>query len=168
MRIAVTGHRDLDEATATSVEIELRVLIGSLVPDAANDLVGISCLAAGADQIFARVVLALGGRLEVILPAYEYASTLAGRDREAFDELRRRADTTRILARRFPGPGSYLTAGLRMLDSADLLIAVWDGHAAQGRGGTAEIAKYAKGRMPVHVIWPAGAARLVPTLSTAP
>lgn len=34
----------------------------------ANSLVGVSCLVRGADQLFARVVLELGGALEVVLP----------------------------------------------------------------------------------------------------
>jgi hypothetical protein len=160
MRIAVTGHRDLDEPTAAKVEIALRELLRSLAGDSPHDLVGISCLAAGADQIFARTVLALGGRLEVVLPSSRYPCTLTGRDREAFEELRRQADTTHTLVHRRPDPASYLQAGLRMLDSADLLIAVWDGGAARGRGGTAEIAQYARERMPVRVVWPEGAYRL--------
>lgn len=161
MRVAVTGHRDLDEPTAAKVEIALYALLRSLVRNSPHDLVGISCLAAGADQIFARTVLALGGRLEVVLPSSGYAGTLTGRDRAAFNELRRRAALTRTLAHGYPDPGSYLQAGLHMLDSADLLVAVWDGGAPRGRGGTAEIAGYARGRMPVSVVWPEGAARLI-------
>jgi hypothetical protein len=161
MRIAVTGHRDLDGPTAAKVELALCALLRSLVQNSTHDLVGISCLAAGADQIFARTVLALGGRLEVVLPSSGYAGTLTGPDREAFDGLRRRADITRTLAHGHPDPDSYWQAGLHMLDSADLLVAVWDGGAPRGRGGTAEIAEYARGWMPVRVVWPEGAARVI-------
>jgi hypothetical protein len=42
----------------------------------APDVTGLSCLADGADQIFARAVTDLGGKLEVIIPASEYRAGL--------------------------------------------------------------------------------------------
>jgi hypothetical protein len=37
-----------------------------------GSLVGISCLADGADQLFARAVVDMGGALEVVIPAERY------------------------------------------------------------------------------------------------
>lgn len=37
-----------------------------------DEMVGISCLAQGSDQLFARVVLECGGAIEAILPAVDY------------------------------------------------------------------------------------------------
>lgn len=37
-----------------------------------GDLVGVSCIARGADSVFAQVVLDVGGRLEVVLPSRNY------------------------------------------------------------------------------------------------
>ena len=39
---------------------------------------------------------------------------------------------------------AYMDAGLRMLDEIDLLVAVWDGQAARGLGGTAQLVDAAK------------------------
>ncbi|GAA0236909.1 hypothetical protein GCM10009527_036800 [Actinomadura nitritigenes] len=156
MRIAITGHRDLDGPTAALVRREIRALLAPF----AGDLCGVSCLAAGADQIFARAVLELGGRLEVIVPARGYAAALGGRARRGFEDLAARASGIRWLDHFAPGPGPYLEAGLAMLDRADRLIAVWDGAPARGRGGTAEIVEHARRRgIAVDVVWPGGAVR---------
>jgi hypothetical protein len=154
MRVAITGHRDLDGPTTEMVEAAIRALLG----ESPRDIVGVSCLAPGADQIFARVVLDLGGRLEVIVPAAGYAAGLDMRAKKGFEELAGRASRIRTLCHSSPGPGSSLDAGLTMLDHVDSLIAVWDGHAARGPGGTAEIVEHARRRrMAVHVVWPEGA-----------
>jgi len=156
LRVAVTGHRDLDEPTTAKVDTAIRALLG----ETGQDIIGISCLAEGADQIFARAVLDLGGRLEVIIPSAGYAATLSSHARRAFEELKGRASRIRALAHPSPGPGPYLDAGLQMLDRADRLIAVWDGRQARGRGGTADIVDHAhRRRMPVSVVWPEGSAR---------
>lgn len=157
-RVAITGHRDLDEPTAAMVDTAIRALLKEFP----RDIIGVSCLAAGADQIFARAVLDLGGTLEVIVPAAGYADTLDPWAREAFAELTSRASQVLTLEHPSPDPGSYRDAGLKMLDHSDYLIAVWDGRAARGPGGTAEIVEYARSRrMAVYVVWPDGAARVM-------
>jgi hypothetical protein len=40
-----------------------------LLAGAERTIVGVTCLARGADQVFARVVLELGGEIEFVLPA---------------------------------------------------------------------------------------------------
>lgn len=69
-RIGITGHSNLPPATVALVDKALRVALAPYASD--QPLVGVTCLAEGADQIFARAVLDLGGRLEVILPAPDY------------------------------------------------------------------------------------------------
>jgi hypothetical protein len=40
------------------------------------------------------------------------------------------------------------------------MMAVWDGHPADGRGGTGDVVERARALgLPVTVVWPAGAAR---------
>jgi hypothetical protein len=53
-----------------------------------------------------------------------------------------------------------MAASRLMIDTADELLAVWDGQPARGHGGTADVVAYARSHgKPVHVIWPAGAER---------
>ncbi|MGW8374344.1 hypothetical protein [Streptomyces sp. ODS28] len=61
--LAVTGHMDLTEDTVAGVRAELRKLLERYEP---TRLVGLSCLAQGADSLFAEAVLAAGGRLVAV------------------------------------------------------------------------------------------------------
>jgi hypothetical protein len=155
-RIAVTGHRDLTPRTTDLVTSAIHDALGPYGPD----LVGISCLAPGADQIFARAVLDLGGTLHAIVAAHGYRHVLRAADRSAFDDLLGRAGEVCPLPFDHPTPASYAAANAAMLRRADRLIAVWDGHPAGGRGGTAEAVAEARRRaIRVDVMWPDGAHR---------
>lgn len=71
-RIAVSGHRDLPTGTVQLVDKALRAALS----ERPADVRGLTCLAAGADQIFARAVLDLGGDIEVVVPAEKYRDGL--------------------------------------------------------------------------------------------
>ncbi|GIH23813.1 hypothetical protein Aph01nite_21230 [Acrocarpospora phusangensis] len=157
MRVAVTGHRDLSPGTADLVRTALE---GLLVPHGA-EVVGVCCLAPGADQIFAETVLRLGGRLEAIVPARAYGSALPPPDRERFEGLLDRADPVRRLSHEEPTPAVFAAANEVMLADADVLVAVWDGGPSRGVGGTAEVVDAARRRrIRVEILWPEGAERL--------
>jgi hypothetical protein len=157
-RIGVTGHLDLTPATVELVTGAIRQLL-TVYP--AEQLTGVSCLAAGADRLFAEAVLATGGRLEAVLPAADYRDRKVGFEQlAAFDRLVMEAVQVRVMPHAQSGPAAYESANEAMLDSSDLLIAVWDGRAGQGRDGTAAVVAEALSRgMPVTVVWPDGAAR---------
>jgi hypothetical protein len=58
-RIAIPGHRGLPAETVSLIDAAIRAAL----PAEATGVIGLSCLADGADQIFARAVLDLGGRI---------------------------------------------------------------------------------------------------------
>ena len=124
MRIGITGHQRLrDPASWQWVEQELNQFLGA----APGPLVGISSLAAGTDQLFAKVVLQHGGELEVVIPFAGYASTfVADRDREEFKRLLRRCTRSETLDKLGTDKQAYLAAGKRVIDLSDLVVAVWD------------------------------------------
>ena len=98
-RIGITGHMNLTPETQSLIQENLREL---LAPVAATGLVGVSCIAEGADSIFARVVLDLGGQLEVILPAESYRLQKVGQIASAhLDELLDQACEVHVMS--FPG-----------------------------------------------------------------
>jgi hypothetical protein len=155
-RIAISGHRRLPDLTAGLVETAIR---GTLA-EAAPAVTGISCLADGADQIFARAVTDLGGGLEAVIPADQYRDGLPADSHPEFDRLLAKAAAVRCLPFAEPTSESYMAASRLMVDAADELFAVWDGGPARGHGGTADVVAYARERgKRVHVIWPAGAQR---------
>lgn len=155
-RVAVSGHRGLPLETAALVRAGIRQALA----DHAPTLVGLSCLADGADQIFARAVLELGGGLEVVVPAERYRDGLPAEAWEEYDALMGRADRIHRLGFVASTAEAHMAASVFMLDRADELLAVWDGRPARGFGGTADVVAEAGRRgMPVRVVWPEGARR---------
>lgn len=145
--VGVTGHRALKDEEA--VRESLTTFLEQVDPP----LVGVSALAAGADQLFAREVLQAGGTLEVIVPGPHYRSTLSPDARRGFDEAVDAASTVTTLDFERVDHKAYLAAGLAMLDRCDVLVAVWDGGESRGSGGTADMVRRARERdIPVRVI----------------
>ncbi|MBO0880026.1 MAG: hypothetical protein J2P17_06595 [Mycobacterium sp.] len=157
MRIAITGHRGLPEDTMRLVDRAIRTELDQYPP---QDLVGISCLADGADQIFAQAVLDQGGHLEVVVPASEYRDELPQEAHQTYDALLARAVNVHRLDRRKSDPEAHVEASKLMMADADRLIAVWDSQPARGYGGTADVVTLARDRgLAVTIIWPTGARR---------
>jgi hypothetical protein len=158
MRIAITGHRGLPDATEHLVDQAIRDQIAADVLD--DHLVGLTNLADGADQIFARAVLDAGGLLEVIIPAAQYRDGLPESAHAGYDSFLSAASTVVRLGYVESTEDAHMAASEAMLARADRLYAVWDGKPARGYGGTADVAAEAQRRgIPVTVIWPEGAVR---------
>jgi len=157
MKIGVTGHQDIP---ARALEYVTHGII-EVLDGVKDEVVGVSSLAAGADQMFASLVLERGGRLEVILPSSGYETTFSrAEDLTNFRSLLSRATTVETLSFAEPAEEAYLAAGCRIVDLSEVLVAVWDGEPAKGKGGTGDIVEYAKRRgTRVEVVWPAGIAR---------
>lgn len=157
MRIAITGHRELPADTERLVNQAIR---HKLAAYPGHDILGVSNLADGADQLFAQAVLDAGGQLEVIIPAARYREGLPESAHAAYDALLSRASSVHRLDRIESNEEAHMEASRAMLDRAEHLFAVWDGKPARGYGGTADVVAEARDRgIPVTVIWPEGASR---------
>ena len=131
----------------------------------------VSALADGADQIATEAALEQGFSLQAVLPfardEYRRDFTRAGAATR-FDALIGKAE--RVLE--LPGgrdrePEAYMMAGRATVAHCDVLIAVWDGLPARGRGGTAEVVQLAikrgspvvhlpiDGAAPAQIVWSA-------------
>ena len=155
-RIAVSGHRGLNANTTNVINLAIRERLSR---QPAN-VTGLSCLADGADQIFARAVIDLGGKLEVIIPAEEYRAGLPAEAYAEYDDLLARAVSVHLLPFTESTSESHMAASKLMIDQADELYAVWDGKPARAYGGTADVVAYARDHdTPVEVIWPVDATR---------
>ena len=139
MRIGITGHRRLNDATIWQwVGDVIRSELSVLSPP----LVGITSLAIGADQLLARLVLERGGQIHAILPYRDIDRSFSREDLPAFRQLVDQAEIE-VLNVLGNDQDAYLAAGMRVADLSDLLIAVWDGQPAEGKGGTADVVAYA-------------------------
>jgi hypothetical protein len=155
-RIAISGHRGLPPATARLVDQAVRAALTGH----AAEVVGLSALADGADQIVASAVLDLGGHIEAIIPAAQYREGLPSEVWPEYDRLLAKAGQVHRLGFTESTSEAHMAASEFMLGRADELWAVWDGQPARGYGGTADVVTCAHQMgIPVRVIWPPGASR---------
>ena len=151
--IGVTGHVQVDEGVATWIA---RAFAERLGRRAGRPLHGVTCLAQGADQIFAQAVLDLNGTFDVLLPAADYAACMATTDNaRLFRNLLGRARSVRTMPFETSSREAYLAASLAMLRRCDLLLAAWNGLPSRNVGDTADVvAKAHQRQVPVEVVWP--------------
>ena len=139
MRVGISGHQDRDGIDWTWVRDEIAVALTALHAE----VVGLSSLAAGADQVFARCVLRGRGRLIAVVPEANYEDAFDGADDlEEYRALLVRSEVVRLAADGTEEE-SFLKAGRWIVNHSDEMIAVWDGEPAEGLGGTADIVAYA-------------------------
>jgi hypothetical protein len=150
LRIGVFGHRGISSdhrglmravgdvlAAITDIPESTRVKYTHV----RTGLAVVSSLAEGADRILARAILARKGtRLEVVLPMDrdDYSSDFRSPgSRDDFDDLMDKG-TVDVVGPTKSRKHAYESAGEAVVDRSDVVIAVWDGKRARGRGGTAE------------------------------
>lgn len=170
----VTGHRAdaLDSAGREALPGRIGAVLdlireagGAIAPERAlfaddpTCLRLVSPLADGADQIAALAAVERGWQIQALLPfdRATYRASLADEAaRDCFDHLIERCSSVLEL----PGASgngaemdAYVMAGRGTVAHCDLLIAVWDGRPARGRGGTAEVVQLAlmRGTAVIHL-----------------
>jgi hypothetical protein len=155
MRIAVSGHRGLPRPVQQLIDQAIRAALAGQ-----HEVTGLSCLADGPDQIFARAVLDHGGQIEAVIPAALYRDGLPADAHAEYDWLLAEAVTVHRLPFTQSTPEAHMAASELMIGKADQLWAVWDGQPPRGYGGTADVVACARdNHLPVQVIWPHGAHR---------
>ncbi len=156
-RIGCTGHQNLPPVAIDYITAYIQA---ELIKHDPKKLVGVCALAVGADQLFARLVLDAGGAVSAIIPCKGYETTFASSDRHNYQLLLDRAFERSVLDYPAPTEEAFLAAGRRVAEVSDLLIAVWDGEEAHGKGGTGDVVEYAVDiGIQTIVIWPDGATR---------
>jgi hypothetical protein len=149
MRVGITGHQELDEPEAWPwVAMMLRAELAKVAPP----LIGVTSLAVGSDQLLARLVVERGGTIHAVLPFADIERSFSPEHVPAYRELTKLA-TIEVLDTPGTDEDAYLAAGRRVVDLSDVMLAVWDGHPAKGRGGTADVVAYSiRRRVPlIHI-----------------
>ena len=163
LSVGIVGHRPNRLPTAQRVGVAAKVGEAlALIAEAARKaherygaffvedspaLTLISALAEGADRIAAAHALEKSYSLTAILPfdSEEYARDFTSPSSIAeYEELLVRADTKLVLpGKRAQEALAYGTAGLTLVDNADILLCVWDGGESAGWGGTTDLMEHA-------------------------
>lgn len=155
--LGITGHRGLTHELSEQITAMLRAELATSAP---GELTGVSCLADGADTLFAQAVLDRGGILQVLVPARKYRDGLPQEHHAAYDRLIARAVQVHELDYEDSTAESHMAASMLMLTLIDELVAIWDGSPSRGYGGTADVVEQARARdIPVRIVWPEGAIR---------
>ena len=154
LSVGVTGHR-LDRLGPEGASRVRAAAAGMLEAIAAAATAGdggrvdlrlVTAIADGADAIFGEAALDLGWTLDVVLPfgREDYGDDFAeGGAHDTYERLL--AASRSVFELHAPDEGEearragYERAGRVVLAQVDLLIAVWDGAPARGRGGAAQI-----------------------------
>lgn len=158
-RIGITGHTSLSENTSHLIYRTMKQKLDAYRP---TELHGITCLAEGADQLFARAIIERGGTYEAILPAVDYRDSVIEKSRRlVFDELVSGAVAVLYMPFARSGRVAYMAASRELIRRSDLLFAVWDGAPSDRLGDTGDVVAAARAReLSVHVVWPANAVRV--------
>ncbi|WP_335991942.1 hypothetical protein [Glycomyces sp. MUSA5-2] len=159
MRIGITGHMNL---TPETIDLVQAAISEALQAHQSDDLVGLSCLAVGADSIFAQAILDAGAKLTVVVSSADYRDKKVNpEDQPAYDFLLSQAAEVNAMPFDTGGREAYAAANEHILTSIDHLFAVWDGQLSAAKGGTADAVAQAQARgIPVTIIWPTGAERV--------
>ncbi len=149
LRIGVTGHRFLAEIEKLAMAIDA-VLIQLAKSSPGRPFTVISALAEGADRLVVERILRYpAAKLVVVLPLHtaEYLKDFeTPASRAAFEALLNQADNVYTLPEFTSREAAYEAGGRYVLEHCDVLIAVWDGQAAQGQAGTGQIVEAARQR----------------------
>jgi hypothetical protein len=142
--VGFTGHRHLADPERTLKTI--REVLAGIRSSGAAHWVGLSSIAAGSDLLFAKAALAAGMGWEAILPfsPAEFRQDFAPDEWNEVEAALAEAEAVRIIGTRHDREDAYLDCGIETVKHSDVLLALWDGAPARGRGGTAEIIAYAR------------------------
>ena len=161
LTLGVTGHRVdlLSGNDIPQLRCQVRSVLTRFVQSYGGQLTLVSSLAEGADQLVAEEALSLGFGLISPLPFArdEYEQDFV---RPASVTSFRRLLDQAMEVEELPGrrdsaetdQSAYAQAGAWMLERVDMLLAIWNGGAARGVGGTAEIVATARARK-VPIVW---------------
>ena len=142
--VGFTGHRHLEDQAGAARAI--RGALDALRKEVAGEWIALSSIAGGSDQHFvqqARVVN-LSWHAILPLPRAEFANDFTAEEWSAVEKMLAAADHVRIISENGDRKDSYLDCGIETVNGADVLLAVWDGEPARGKGGTADVIEYAQ------------------------
>jgi hypothetical protein len=142
--VGFSGHRQVADADAAAKAI--RTALETLRREVPGEWIGVSSVAVGSDQAFVDQVLGIGMAWHVILPLprAEFQKDFSADEWAVVEKLLTQAEHSRVISENGEREDAYLDCGMETVNDADVLLALWDGEAARGKGGTADVVAYAK------------------------
>ena len=153
--VGFSGHRQLPDAAGAARVVNQA--LESLRQESTGEWVALSSVATGGDLLFVAQARALGLSWHAILPLpkAEFAKDFTPAEWQTVEETLKQAEHVRVITENGSREDAYLDCGMETVNGADVLLAIWDGQAARGKGGTADVVEYARSlNRPVIIIDP--------------
>ncbi len=143
IKVGVTGLRDLTGFDVAGLKKRVRLALKAL-GDGHDVRIMMNSIAAGADQLCAKIGLSLGFELVCPLPFPDYGDDFAGEEKKRYDRILSKASRSFAVSDGADKEADYLAAGEYIVRNCDVLLAVWDGRPQESICGTAAVVAYAK------------------------
>lgn len=142
--VGFSGHRQISHSDGLARAIT--AALEGLRSQAPGEWLGLSSIAEGCDQIFVREIRGLGMSWHAILPLpkAEFEKDFPASEWAVVEDTLEHAEHIRVITENGSREDAYLDCGMATVDGSDILLAVWDGEPARGKGGTADIVAYAR------------------------
>ena len=150
--VGLTGHRELRDPAR--IKTAIYQVLQELKQKCGGRLLTFSSIASGADALFAEESIALQLPWKVVLPFSKefYLKSVTDEERRVVSRYLEKAYAVETMPLSEQQEDLYLNCGVRTVDDCDVLLAVWDGEPARGKGGTADVVAYAH-QVKKPVIW---------------
>jgi hypothetical protein len=141
--VGFSGHRQVARPVKTAEAIGKA--IQALKADIHGEWIALSSVAAGADQLFVDAAQAQGLAWHALLPLprADFSSDFAPEQWQQVEARLARAEQQRIIDDAGTREDAYMDCGFETVNGADVMLVVWDGEPARGKGGTADVVAYA-------------------------
>lgn len=149
LHVGVVGHRSLKAPSVVRRQV-VDELHATVRASGSRSITVLSSLAAGADQLFAEAALEQPRTtLTAVLPlpVAEYSAEFhEPAALVSFQQLLERAERVVEFSESATRAAAYEKAAQYIVDTSDVLFALWDGHPSTRQGGTAASIEYARQR----------------------
>jgi hypothetical protein len=141
--VGFTGHRHLADSAGSAKAI--RGALDVLRREVPGEWIALSSIARGSDQLFVQEARAIGMSWHAILPLppAEFANDFTPAEWSAAEVTLATADHVKVINEYGDRKDAYLDCGIETVNGSEVLIAVWDGDVARGKGGTGDVVQYA-------------------------
>lgn len=141
--VGFSGHRQLGNAAAVARVIGEE--LARLRAEVRGHWVALSSVAEGSDQLFVEEARrrALTWHAILPLPRAEFEADFSPAAWSEVERVLGGAEQVRVIAENGTREDAYLDCGMETVNGSDVLLAVWDGEPARGKGGTADVVEYA-------------------------
>lgn len=142
--VGFSGHRQVNRPAEAAAAVGRA--LEALRSDGSGEWIALSSVAVGGDMIFARQAIERGLSWHALLPlpAAEFRADFAEADWALAEGLLAKSEHVRVITENGSREDAYLDCGMETVNECDVLMVLWDGEPARGKGGTADVIAYAR------------------------